>query len=108
MKNMIIGIDLGTTNSCVYAKDDAKQKFLETPEGKRTITSVEVVAFKDVEAIIGKLAKNNKLLIKVQFLPLKEKWKQKNWQKLMINNTFSKKYLLKFYVALKHELKKNY
>ena len=38
--------------------DDAKQKFLETPEeGKRTISSVEVVAFKDVEAIIGKMQK---------------------------------------------------
>lgn len=57
MKNLIIGIDLGTTNSCVCALDEAKTKFLETPEeGKRTIPSVEVVAFKDIEAIIGKPA----------------------------------------------------
>ncbi len=54
-KNIILGIDLGTTNSCVSIMDGDKPKVLETPEGKRTIPSV--VAFKGSEVIVGEAAK---------------------------------------------------
>lgn len=53
--NIIIGIDLGTTNSCVSVMENGKPKILETPEGKRTIPSV--VAFKGGEIIVGDAAK---------------------------------------------------
>ncbi len=54
-KNVIIGIDLGTTNSCVSIIDGDKPKVLETPEGKRTVPSV--VSFKNGEFIVGDTAK---------------------------------------------------
>lgn len=53
--NIIIGIDLGTTNSCVSVIENGKPKILETPEGKRTIPSV--VSFKGEETIVGEAAK---------------------------------------------------
>lgn len=53
--NIIIGIDLGTTNSCVSVMENGKAKILETPEGKRTIPSV--VSFKGGETIVGDVAK---------------------------------------------------
>lgn len=53
--NIIIGIDLGTTNSCVSVMENGKPKILETPEGKRTIPSV--VSFKGDEIIVGDAAK---------------------------------------------------
>lgn len=53
--NIIIGIDLGTTNSCVSVMENGKPKILETPEGKRTIPSV--VAYKGDEIIVGEVAK---------------------------------------------------
>ena len=53
--NIIIGIDLGTTNSCVSVIENGKPKILETPEGKRTIPSV--VSFKGDETIVGESAK---------------------------------------------------
>ncbi|MEG1821023.1 MAG: Hsp70 family protein, partial [Malacoplasma sp.] len=57
--NIIIGIDLGTTNSCVSVMENGKAKILETPEGKRTIPSV--VAFKGSEIIVGDAAKRQML-----------------------------------------------
>jgi molecular chaperone DnaK len=54
-KKVILGIDLGTTNSCVSIMDGDKPKVLETPEGKRTVPSV--VAFKANEFIVGDAAK---------------------------------------------------
>lgn len=53
--NRIIGIDLGTTNSCVSIIENGTPKIIETPEGKRTIPSV--VAFKGAEIIVGDAAK---------------------------------------------------
>ena len=48
----IIGIDLGTTNSCVAVLDDRGQpEIIGTPEGERTIPSV--VAFTDAEPLVG-------------------------------------------------------
>ncbi|MBM3555940.1 MAG: hypothetical protein FJX47_10345, partial [Alphaproteobacteria bacterium] len=52
----IIGIDLGTTNSCVAIMDGANPKVIENAEGTRTTPSI--VAFtKDGERLVGQPAK---------------------------------------------------
>ena len=51
----IIGIDLGTTNSCVAVMEGATAKVIENSEGDRTTPSI--VAFKDNEVIVGATAK---------------------------------------------------
>ena len=51
----IIGIDLGTTNSCVAVMEGKEVKVITNPEGNRTTPSV--VAFKDGERIVGDAAK---------------------------------------------------
>ena len=51
----IIGIDLGTTNSCVYVMEGKEPKCVTNPEGGRTTPSI--VAFTDKERLVGELAK---------------------------------------------------
>ena len=51
----IIGIDLGTTNSCVAVMEGGEAKVIPNPEGNRTTPSV--VAFKSGERIVGDAAK---------------------------------------------------
>ena len=51
----IIGIDLGTTNSCVAVMDGKEAKVIENVEGARTTPSV--VAFTDNEKLVGMSAK---------------------------------------------------
>jgi len=51
----IIGIDLGTTNSCVYVQEGNETKCVPTPEGNRTTPSI--VAFTDKDRLVGEMAK---------------------------------------------------
>ncbi|GEN57426.1 chaperone protein DnaK [Halolactibacillus alkaliphilus] len=51
----IIGIDLGTTNSCVAVMEGGEAKVIPNPEGVRTTASV--VSFKNGERQVGEVAK---------------------------------------------------
>lgn len=55
----IIGIDLGTTNSCVCVLEAGEPKVIPNKEGERTTPSV--VAFKNGERIVGAAAKRQAL-----------------------------------------------
>ena len=50
-----VGIDLGTTNSCIAVMDGGKPKVIENSEGARTTPSI--VAFTDNERLVGQAAK---------------------------------------------------
>ena len=52
----IIGIDLGTTNSCVAVLEGGEPKVIPNSEGARTTPSV--VAFKGDEEMVGQIARN--------------------------------------------------
>ncbi len=57
----VIGIDLGTTNSCVAVKEGDNITVITNPEGSRTTPSV--VAFtKDKERLVGQLAKRQAII----------------------------------------------
>ena len=55
MSNKVIGIDLGTTNSCFAVMEGGEAKVLENSEGARTTPSI--VAFTDNERLVGAAAK---------------------------------------------------
>ena len=51
----VIGIDLGTTNSCVALMEGSDEKVIENAEGGRTTPSM--VAFSENERLVGQPAK---------------------------------------------------
>ena len=55
MSNKVLGIDLGTTNSCFAVMEGGEAKVLENSEGARTTPSM--VAFTDNERLVGFPAK---------------------------------------------------
>ena len=65
----IIGIDLGTTNSCVAVMDGGDVKVITNPEGNRTTPSV--VAYKNGERIVGDAAKRQVVTNKNTIISIK-------------------------------------
>ena len=55
IRGAVIGIDLGTTNSCVAVMEGSQPRVIENAEGARTTPSV--VAFSDSERLVGQPAK---------------------------------------------------
>ncbi|MCK4526893.1 molecular chaperone DnaK [candidate division WOR-3 bacterium] len=60
MKEPVIGIDLGTTNSAVAIVEQSEPEIITNPEGERTTPSV--VAFKGDEKLVGLQAKRQLLI----------------------------------------------
>ncbi len=71
MSNKIIGIDLGTTNSCVAIMEGGEVKVITNPEGNRTTPSV--VAYKNGERIVGDAAKRQVVTNRDSVLSIKRK-----------------------------------
>ena len=67
----IIGIDLGTTNSCVAIYEGGEAKVITNAEGSRTTPSV--VAFKKGDIIVGQKAKNQMVTNKDTISSIKRK-----------------------------------
>jgi molecular chaperone DnaK len=65
----IIGIDLGTTNSCVAVLEGKDVEVITNPEGNRTTPSV--VAYKNGERIVGESAKRQVVTNKESVLSIK-------------------------------------
>ena len=64
----VIGIDLGTTNSCLAIMDGSQAKVLENTEGTRTTPSVVAFLEKDEKLKVGK-DDPRLLLLKELYLP---------------------------------------
>ena len=67
----IIGIDLGTTNSCAAVYENGEAVVITNPEGNRTTPSV--VAFKNGEKIVGDAAKRQVVTNKNSVISIKRK-----------------------------------
>lgn len=67
----IIGIDLGTTNSCAAVMEGGQPKVITNPEGNRTTPSV--VAFKNGERVVGDAAKRQMITNKNTVYSIKRK-----------------------------------
>lgn len=69
MGNKIIGIDLGTTNSCVSVMENGEAKVIANPEGLRTTPSV--ISFKNGEIVVGEAAKRQAVTNKDTVMSIK-------------------------------------
>lgn len=67
----IIGIDLGTTNSCVAVMEGKDVKVIPNPEGNRTTPSV--VSFKNGDRVVGDAAKRQMITNKDTVYSIKRK-----------------------------------
>ena len=92
--NKVIGIDLGTTNSCVAVLEGGEPKVIPNAEGNRTTPSV--VSFKNGEVRVGDVAKReaqtstNVISSIKRLMGTMKKLKQK------VRNIHQKKLVLKF------------
>jgi molecular chaperone DnaK len=62
MSNIVLGIDLGTTNSAMAYVVGGKPKIIENAEGNRTTASVFYYNSKDESVVVGEIAKRNSVL----------------------------------------------
>ena len=86
----IIGIDLGTTNSCVAVLEGGEPKVIPNPEGNRTTPSV--VAFKNGERQVGEVAKRQAITNpEIQLSPSSVIWVRTIKKRLKVKTTHHKK-----------------
>ena len=87
----IIGIDLGTTNSCVSVLEGGEPKVIPNPEGNRTTPSV--VAFKNSEKQVGEVAKRQAVNNPNTIISIKSKMGTNEKVQVEDKEYFHKKYL---------------
>lgn len=81
--NKIIGIDLGTTNSCVSVMEGKEAKVITNAEGNRTTPSI--VAFKGDEIMVGEIAKRQMLTNSNTVISIKRHMGENNYT-VKVNN----------------------
>ena len=91
MKDIILGIDLVTTNSCVAYMDGSTPVVIENPQGKRTTPSI--VAFKGDQIIVDDGAKRQMITNPNTIISVKRSMGTDKNLILMVKNTHQNKSL---------------